>query len=253
MKREQIVNDSDRPLAIHGVDGRLTHRTVHPDRPGLWFKQRWVSCQRPVRGWGAGAYIVAEMRFDDECGNGRHSFAATATIMRPRASDIEAGGCLHEEIARYFPELTRLIKWHLVSSDGPLHYIANTIYHAGDRDCHGLKAGEFRQHTSRGPHQAGGVAGVPNWELEEPKECDVYSVVRPEPVVLNWVPSGRTGEGKKRELDHARSSAVWPEATDEQLMAEPEELRAALEDRHPQLMADFRREMEDAGFLWEVK
>jgi len=42
---------------------------------------------------------------------------------------LEACGCLHDEIRQHFPELAHLIKWHLVSTDGPLHYIANTLYH----------------------------------------------------------------------------------------------------------------------------
>jgi hypothetical protein len=37
---------------------------------------------------------------------------------------------MHEELAVVFPELAHLTKWHLVSTDGPMHYIANTTYHA---------------------------------------------------------------------------------------------------------------------------
>ena len=94
------------------------------------------------------ATITANVRYDDECGNGHNSFSITAEI---RALDRRkyregqgwmAGGCCHEEIAKAFSELAPLIKWHLCSSDGPMHYIANTIYLASDRDCHGKKAGE---------------------------------------------------------------------------------------------------------------
>lgn len=41
---------------------------------------------------------------------------------------FEAGGQLHDDIARRFPELAELLKWHLVSTEGPLHYIANAKY-----------------------------------------------------------------------------------------------------------------------------
>jgi len=40
-------------------------------------------------------------------------------------------GCLHDETAEYIPEFAPLIRWHLTSTDGPMHYMANAIYHAG--------------------------------------------------------------------------------------------------------------------------
>jgi hypothetical protein len=91
---------------------------------------------------------MAEVRYDDDCGNGHNSFSITGVIraidkrINPRDNGELAGGCLHEEIAKAFPELAPFIKWHLTSSDGPMHYIANTMYHASDRDFHGLAKGE---------------------------------------------------------------------------------------------------------------
>jgi len=197
--------------------------------------------------------ITAEVRYDDQYGNGHNSFAITGTIDRKENGRWvdDCGGCIHEEIAKHFPELAPLIKWHLTSSDGPMHYIANTIHHAGNRDCWGLLEGEFCQHTSRG-QQNGGVAGVPNWVLELPDRAarDVYSMEKPAPVLLEWKAYGRTGEGKKRELDHARSSAVWPDATDEELRLPPDELTAKLEARLPALMEEFRAAVESLGFTY---
>ena len=40
-------------------------------------------------------------------------------------------GCLHDEISRLFPSLTKFIPWHLVSVDEPLYYIQNSLYWAG--------------------------------------------------------------------------------------------------------------------------
>jgi hypothetical protein len=40
--------------------------------------------------------------------------------------------CLHDEIAKAFPELAKYIKWHLCSTDGPMHYVANTVFHADE-------------------------------------------------------------------------------------------------------------------------
>lgn len=42
----------------------------------------------------------------------------------------DSGGCIHDEVAKHFPELAHLIKWHLSSTDGPMHYVANTVYWA---------------------------------------------------------------------------------------------------------------------------
>lgn len=197
--------------------------------------------------------ITAKVRYDDQCGNGHNSFSITADIDRQSAGRWldDAGGCCHDEVAKHFPALAPFIKWHLTSSDEPMHYLANTVYLAGNRDCHGLLEGEFRQHTSRGK-QNEGVSGVPNWELRMPDGLarDVYAHEKPAPVVLEWVPSGRTGEGKARELDSARSCAVWPEATDEELSQEPEELKAALMARLPALMAEFKTAVESLGFIY---
>ena len=90
--------------------------------------------------------ITVSVRWDDECGNGHNSFAITADIWK---TDIklnpvrwDMGSCCHDEIKAAFPELAPLIKWHLCSSDGPMHYVANTVYNAEDRDCWGHRKGE---------------------------------------------------------------------------------------------------------------
>ncbi len=194
--------------------------------------------------------MTATVRHDDQCGNGHNTFSITADIRENGKEYM--GGCCHEEITKRIPELAPYIKWHLTSTDGPMHYIANTVYTAGERDCHGLRKGEFRQHTSRGPFQNGGVAGVPNWVLKLPSgmEKDVYSATKPAPVTLEWEAYGRTGEGKARELDAARNAAVWPEATDGELSVEPDELKAALEARLPKLMEEFQAAVESLGLVY---
>ncbi len=91
---------------------------------------------RPVAGYGNGAVITATARFDDRCDNGRNTFSITAEVTTPESrarSDIEAGGCMHDEVATAFPELAPLVKWHLVSTDGPLYYVENTMYWLGRR------------------------------------------------------------------------------------------------------------------------
>jgi hypothetical protein len=95
---------------------------------------------RAVEGYGKGAALWVSVCFDDECSNGHNSFAITAHVTVPKRRDWEACGCLHEDIAAVYPELAPLIKWHLCSTDGPMHYVANTVYLASERDCwHKLK------------------------------------------------------------------------------------------------------------------
>ena len=152
--------------------------------------------------------ITANVRYDDKCNNGHNSFSITADIKSSFSGQVwseESGGCCHAEVAEHFPLLAPLIKWHLTSSEGPMHYISNAVYHAGDKDCHGLRKGEFRQY-------------------------------------------GRTGEGKERDLEAARSCAVWPEATDEELSAP--DLEQKLLARLPALMAEFKLAVESLGFTY---
>ena len=140
--------------------------------------------------------IIAKVRFDDQCGNGHNTLSLTGLLIAPGEYTYEAHtcGCLHEEIAEAFPELAPLIPYHLCSTDGPLHYVPNTLYFASDKD----------------------------WK----------------------------NEPKLRELDAARRSAIWPDATDKELSQPPEKLKAALLARLPALLADFRQKVESLGFEW---
>jgi hypothetical protein len=96
-----------------------------------------------------GVSITVTIRHDDSCGNGHNSFSVTATgytAGKPKTdSNFLFGGCAHDEVVKYFPELAKYIKWHLCSTDGPMHYTANTLWLAGDRDCFGKKKGEPHQ------------------------------------------------------------------------------------------------------------
>lgn len=289
--------------SINGVNGRMC--TIHEPREVrgnlVHLSQKWVSEARPVDGYGTDGVMHAEIRFDDECKNGHQSFSITASVYTResrRQRDIAAGGCMHEEIENVFPELAPLSKWHLMSTDGPMHYVANTVYHAGDLDHNGRRAGEpsawrtviyfgactvahriedkfarfiqdrvgsgtfqvaARAHDNEKP---GAYQFEPKYTLvgygEKWHECPFDD----EATAQEWAAALNNGtvcfrqiatsysEGKTRDLNAARSVAVWPEATDEQLSAEPEELKAALLARLPQLVADFRADMERIGFLW---
>ncbi len=304
---------AERAHAMLGVPGRMfaLRRPPAPWKPGTFANQTWVSESRPVKGYGEPARLTVQVRFDDKCKNGHNTFSITGEIRGKYERDI-AGGCLHDDIAQVFPELAPLIKWHLVSTDGPMHYIANTLFHASDRDHNGRRAGEpitrrdyavrfngvpvahrvkkslfefitykrefnARTPTSNPAHSPFTVVAVhyvprkgdnyqfgPKYtfegferawhecpfdsETEALEFAEALNTCRVELVEIDTV----TGyaEGKKRELDHARSSACWPEATDEELTRDPAALKAALEARLPALLQAFRADIERAGFAW---
>lgn len=198
--------------------------------------------------------VRAVIRWDDQCGNGHNHFSVTGEYTRPGESwEQGGGGCIHEQIRAAFPEFAHLIRWHLFDPSGPMHYVANTVYFAGERDHWGLLKGEKRQHTSRGKYQAGGVEGIPQWELEltgMPDEKEIYAATAPAPFTISarWVPCGITGEGKARELDNARSSAAWPDATDEDLTAPGLEERLIA--RLPALVEQMKKDIEALGFTY---
>lgn len=242
------------------------------------------------------------LRYDDECGNGHNTFAITASIDRKAANGRWVdymGGCCHEEIAKQFPELEKYIKWHLTSSDGPMHYLANTRWHASERDCWGLLKGErqvlstahylkvndspFTYKLDKRLKQFIESTGLTkeNWALIYPVE--VQHAKEPKTYSANYTLTGMTdldwyeapfkdkdeaskfleamlghtveiieqddlvryGEGKTPDIEAAREAAIWPDATLEQLRDEE-----ALKARLPQLIAEFRADMEELGFVW---
>lgn len=296
---DRIAYDSGRPMTVLGVPGRLTHRTVKPGlAPGLWFNQRWISEPRPAPAYHRRAVMRVELRFDDECGNGKNSFAITADIGVPGANDIIAGGCLHDEIERIFPELAPLIQWHLTSTAGPMHYIANTVYLAGDRDADGRRAGEptlfdeciqfgenpikhkvprrFNEFLAEADNHGYDFEVIridakndkPHTHRFSPKytfggyECKWHECpFDTETEALDFLTALQRcnprfisvpvawSMGKTRDLHAARRAAIWPDATDEQLSLPPEELRALLEARLPDLLARFSEAMIECGFF----
>ncbi len=194
--------------------------------------------------------ITATVRYDDQCGNGHNSFSITADI-RENGLDYSSG-CCHDEVAKHFPELAPLIKWHLFDANGPMHYLANTIYHASARDHNGLLKGEKKQLVNgrtkqkvweliiRDENGEMVKGGHSDWVDSEEKPVQKLSAEF-EPV---WI----HGEGKEIRLDYARSCAVWPDATDEELTAPG--LKERLEARLPTLIEEFKTAVESLGFIY---
>lgn len=193
---------------------------------------------KPIEGYGSGAQMTVTVRWDDECGNVHNTFAITAEVRRPGRRDIEACGCMHEDIAKVFPELAHLVKWHLFDSTAPLHYIANTVYHV--RENGPTHAWVY----FKGQCDPKGIGGNEERLLGYVLASKAREVVGVEGYRIKW--DDKTA--KARNLNAARSSACWPEATDEELTAPGLEDR--LRARLPALMERFRADVESLGFTW---
>jgi hypothetical protein len=259
-----------------GVPGTLTvvpwGSQSRDGKPGLFMHQKWVSERRTKTVKGEKILMHAEVRFDDNCKNGHNSFAVTGHGWYDhwKSRDWDFGGCCHEEIAKVFPELKHLIKWHLMSSDSPMHYVANTVYHASDKDCWGLAKGEKRQIVN-------GRSKEPVWSLRaDATGCALKTALSADEDISNlplyrlqdmldsaqmpstvprlfWEPCWKVGEGKERDFAAARNCGIWPDATDEQLSMPKEELTALLEARLPNMVAEFKAAIESTGcFVWEA-
>lgn len=240
--------------------------------------------------------IICTVRYDDDCRNGNNSFSITGVVYSNKTSSSDryfvTGGCIHEEIEKHFPELKHLIKWHLTSSDGPMHYVANTTFHARTRENMNLPLDEPMRFEKKLKFDSIPFTfkefkrgffdelekGV-DWENEtitahkHPKDPETYSdnysfsFLKTE----NWydcpfstkqnaeefletfknfkyaIVSTPTEWNKAVEpnLEAARSCAVWPDATLEQLQD-----KKLLMERLPALMQEFKRDIEALGFTY---
>ena len=220
-------------IDLFGIEARAFGVVVN-DSTGRILNQR-IAATRYYKENRRDYKITVELRFDDECKNGHESFAITADIRENGREYM--GGCCHDEIAKHFPELAHLVKWHLMSTDGPMHYVENTMYHAdehgpdkayvyftGDNDP--LNIGDNKERLLR---------YCPKDLAEQAEKMSCYRV--------EW--DEKTA--KVANLEYARSSAVWPDATIEQLRD-----KALLEARLPELISAFHLDMMRCGFVWPV-
>lgn len=243
----RIVRE-ERAGDVLGVPGRFFGVVASAD--GLILNQRWISNARPSVENGAPVVLRATIRFDDECRNGREAFSITGEARDPGLRGdrgFVSGGCVHDDIAATFPELAPLIRWHLCATDGPMHYVGNTIYHARENGpTHAWVY--FKGPAATDPLGLGNDGErerlLGYLKADRARAADGqpgYRVVWDEKTV------------KVRNLAHARSSACWPDATHGQLCAAPDVLRAALLARLPALLAEFRADVERAGFVWPAE
>jgi hypothetical protein len=217
----------------------------------------------------------------------------TYHIWNKRHTDWEEGGRNPEFVAEVWPEYAKYLKWYLCSSDGPMHYLANTIYHASDKDCNGKRKGEpfrFKDYIQflgfpmtfklgdkftawlknlngkyddltimsidHGP-DAQGYKFDAKWTFagyaDKWDECPFDSSKEAQ----EWLTALQNhchefisyptdyGKGKDPDLESARSCAIWQDATLEQLQD-----KEALEARLPALLEEFKRDVEELGFIF---
>ena len=92
-------------------------------------QRRILSEIRDFPGLGLGRVVL---QYDDRRVNGHKTFFSITVLGHG------FGGPMHDEIREVFPEFANLIKWHLVSADGPMHYMDNTLFHARKDKGRGL-------------------------------------------------------------------------------------------------------------------
>lgn len=285
-----------------------------PDSRNTWQQTKILQRDIPVTLDGTDSTVTIEARFDDECGNGHNSFFLKAWAYEANKPKIDRywRQLTEEAIAHHFPEYAHLLKWNNTSTDGPMAYLSNTLYHACDRDHNGQRAGDpvhtdmivalevkGEKHTHTIPvYEPNSFSPTANnfpafWEainneggfhkmrlLNKPTKvgtaltlvCGAHSLhggtrLHPRDIDTGYGnPEGlrtlvdlwngradlvlhaevkKVSEGYPPDLKAARRSAVWLDATIEQLQSV--DLLVA---RLPTLMEEFKRDMESLGFIY---
>jgi hypothetical protein len=175
--------------------------------------------------------VIATVRHDDSCGNGHNTFSITGEVYILGTGNrwrLESCGCVHDDISKHIPELAPFIKWHLCSTDGPMHYVANTVYHASDIPEDNGKRYFYLENKL-----------IKIVDIEE-KERMIKKYGSN--AVFSLYPNPMA---KEADIEAARHCAIWPDATLEQLRD-----KHALMARLPTLMREFKKDVESLGFVY---
>jgi hypothetical protein len=265
----------------------------------LTKNQKIVTEWKPIKYQGLDCRMRIEIRYDDCCSNGHNSFAITGEIQEKRGNRFVdfTGSCIHDQIAKFYPKYKHLIKWHLMTSDMPMHYIANACYHASNRDHNGRLKGEpssfdyylkfenfpltfklnreFKNYLEEHDYQdafrdlaivearyngSGNYNFKPKYSFINHTDDWYKALFDTEAEALEMLEALNShkwqiikkpaafSEGKERDLEAARSCAIWPEATDEQLKSD--NLKELLLARLPALRLAFKSDIESLGFIF---
>lgn len=197
-------------------------------RKSILTKNQVKTVSKNITYMGQQRVMTVTLRYDDECKNGHNTFSITGDISTLSRKTSIVCGCIHDEIKEFFPELEKYIKWHLCSSDAPMYYIANTLYHA-----------------SIVPEYVPDV-----WEAYIENTCIKKVNVFEKAVLqakygsnIQFKPVKNINH-KAADLEAARQSAIWPDASIEDFTKE--KLLARL----PDLIEAFAQDIEELGFIF---
>lgn len=135
-----------------------------------------------------GAIITVTAQAYQLGGNQHPHFSVTGDVTTPesrRKRDIDMGGCIHEHILRFWPELKPLVDLHLSNADDgePMHAEANGFY-----DLAGAVEGNFNQEYHRGNSKMhlpkNPVIGIPMPDSKEFSLGNIITIVRPHPFCI---------------------------------------------------------------------
>ncbi len=115
------------------------------NKDSVIIKHQKVNLKKSISYYGESCTLYVSIRFDDQCGNGHNSFSITGEVFKAKTKNDRnhrVSGCIHEIILEHFPELTEAVALHHVSSEGPMHYVANSLYYASSKDSNGYEKGE---------------------------------------------------------------------------------------------------------------
>lgn len=200
--------------------------------------------------------VVLRASWEDACGNGSNTFYCHMEVVTPYSYTPSTGYDMNSVPTGVVPQQVldgyyRLRAWNGCHPSGPWGYFESTEWFAGDRDHWGLRKGEKRQLRHGGVTPAWKLTRVMEDGSEAPDFPDTVDSDTPPPPTglrLEYRPWYIEGEGKERELDKARASAIWPDATDEDLTAPG--LRDRLKQRLPALISEFKEMIDSLGFEW---
>lgn len=138
-------------------------------------------------------------------------------------------------IKAYFPQLEKYLRYarRLYSPYGPLYYFENTIYLAGEADFNGNLPGQ--QIKTR--------QGLLGW-TDEKGLLTHWG----DPTAEMCIP--KVSQGKSRELNDAKSSCDWVEASDDTMSLPEDQLITVLAQRLPSMMQEFKQDILALGFTY---
>ena len=98
------------------------------------YKQKSKSLAYTTTKTVGGKSITVKIRLNDNCKNGHQEFAITGDIYQANKPKIDkyhiSCGCIHDDIAKHFPNFKQFIKLHLCDYLGnPMYATANGFYH----------------------------------------------------------------------------------------------------------------------------